>query len=132
VLAAVDLDDNPLLKADEIENEISERHLTPKLQIGETAAPQNLPYDRFGVGGITTHSARVRPKSGSYLSVMLKSRHQPLTRLGPSARATLSHKGRGLAHGSALFLERGEHRGAISPGGLLPFLGDGVADLGKP
>jgi hypothetical protein len=56
MLTSVDLNDEPLLKADEIENIASNRHLSAELTIGQPAVPQQFPRRAFRRGLTGTHS----------------------------------------------------------------------------
>ena len=57
VLAAIHLDDQPCLEADEVEDVAVERHLAPEFQALQLPAAQRLPKHVLGFRGIRTHGA---------------------------------------------------------------------------
>src|ERR1700760_5094430 len=55
MLAAVDFDNQPWLKADEIKNKALKGRLSPKLEVREAMIPQKFPHACFGIGRLPTH-----------------------------------------------------------------------------
>jgi hypothetical protein len=58
VLASIDLDDQPLLQADEVHDVSPERVLSAKPVSFELSFPQSTPQNTFGIGHVTTKLAR--------------------------------------------------------------------------
>jgi hypothetical protein len=57
VLASIDLDDKPLLQADEVHDVSPERVLAAKPVSFELSFPQSTPQSTFGIGHVTTKLA---------------------------------------------------------------------------
>lgn len=92
MLAAVDLDDKTLLKANEIKDEISKGHLSTKFEWGEPSIAQQPPHCCFGIGGLAPHFLCEVAVVFRSLPIVKCLRHNP----SPGAfGATLFHKGRG-------------------------------------
>jgi hypothetical protein len=55
MLPAVDLDDQPLLKTQKIDNVSPHRHLSPELHPANGAVPRMVPETRLGAGWLLAH-----------------------------------------------------------------------------
>jgi len=58
MLAAVDLDDKPVLETNEIQNVVSKRDLSSKFQLCQAPVAQQKPHLKFGVGEIMAQMTR--------------------------------------------------------------------------
>src|SRR5262245_32472489 len=95
MLAAVDLHNEALVEANEIENIVPERHLTAKFECREPPVAQQAPHCRLRVSGFAEHCLGELADALGDWSMSRCLRLEPLTRRLASRGATLSHKGRG-------------------------------------
>jgi len=92
VLTTIDFDDDALLEANEVENEVSEGDLTTKFESSKPSVAEQSPHSRFCFGWIAPHLLGELADPFGYLSMVRRLWHQPLTR---RLRRPLSHKGIG-------------------------------------
>jgi hypothetical protein len=83
MLAAINLDDQPLVEANKIRDIPPDRNLAAKLERREPAVAQRQPQFTLGI-------RHLRAQLTGYFD------ERPLTRPAPAARATLSRRGRGF------------------------------------
>ena len=95
MMAAVDFNDDLSVETNEIQDVILKWDLSAEFETHETTVPQKLPHGGFSVGRRPTHGFRETAAAFRNQTMLKPWRHRPLTRLGPLALATLSHKGRG-------------------------------------
>ncbi len=95
MLTTIDLDDEPLVEANEVENQVLERDLPAKLEKLEPPIAQQSPHPCFGIGWLPPHLLCETADALGGRSMVWRLRREPLTRRRTSFGATLSHKGRG-------------------------------------
>ncbi len=80
MLAAVDLDDELFLEANEVENQVPERNLSAKLVSLKTPIAEQSPHPGFGVSRFSTHLLCECADTLGGRPMMWRLRREPLTR----------------------------------------------------
>jgi hypothetical protein len=80
VLASIDFNDQPLLEANKIENELLKGDLPPKLILREASITEQTPHRQFRIGGLVAHLLCEAADAFGEGSMAWCLRREPLTR----------------------------------------------------